>query len=50
MDSMPEAKYLAEEWKAVYNHERPHGSPDGMTPKRYWKLDASKPTSYRINA
>jgi transposase InsO family protein len=36
MDSMAEAKYLAEEWKAIYNHERPHGSLDGMTPKRYW--------------
>ena len=37
MDSMAEAKYLAEEWKAIYNHERPHGSLDGMTPQRYWE-------------
>ena len=37
MDTMAEAKYLAEEWKAIYNHERPHGSLDGMTPKRYWE-------------
>ncbi len=36
MDTMAEAIYLAEEWKAIYNHERPHGSLDGMTPKRYW--------------
>jgi len=34
MDSMAEANYLAEEWKAIYNHERPHGSLNGMTPKR----------------
>jgi putative transposase len=37
MDTMAEAKYLAEEWKAIYNYERPHGSLDGMTPKRYWE-------------
>ncbi|BAS18389.1 insertion element IS476 uncharacterized 39.2 kDa protein (plasmid) [Arthrobacter sp. Hiyo8] len=37
MDTMAEAQYLAEEWKAIYNHERPHGSQDGMTPKRYWE-------------
>ena len=37
MDGMAEAKYLAEEWKAIYNHERPHGSLNGMTPRRYWK-------------
>jgi putative transposase len=37
MDTMAEATYLAEEWKATYNHERPHGSLDGMTPKRYWE-------------
>lgn len=36
MDTMVEAEYLAEEWKAIYNHERPHGSLGGMTPKRYW--------------
>jgi putative transposase len=23
MDTMAEAAYLAEEWKAIYNHERP---------------------------
>ncbi|MBG6226803.1 transposase InsO family protein [Arthrobacter sp. CAN_A2] len=37
MDTMAEAKYLAGEWKDIYNHERPHGSLDGMTPNRYWK-------------
>jgi hypothetical protein len=37
MDTMAEAKYLAEEWKAIYNHERPHGSHNGMTPKRCWE-------------
>ncbi|WP_087503882.1 MULTISPECIES: IS3 family transposase [unclassified Rhodococcus (in: high G+C Gram-positive bacteria)] len=37
MDTMAEATYLAEEWKAIYNHERPHGSLDGMTPNRYWE-------------
>ncbi|MGP5073886.1 integrase core domain-containing protein, partial [Arthrobacter rhombi] len=26
MDTMAEAKYLADEWKEIYNHERPHGS------------------------
>ena len=36
MDTMAEAQYLAEEWKAIYNHERPHGS-------------ARKPISYRIS-
>jgi transposase InsO family protein len=37
MDTMAEAGYLAEKWKAIYNHERPHGSLDRMTPKRYWE-------------
>jgi len=37
LDTMAEAKYLAEEWKAICNHERPHGSLDGMPPKRYWE-------------
>ena len=51
MDTMAEATYLAEEWKAIYNHERPHGSLDGMTPKPLLgKLDSRKPTSYRIGA
>lgn len=34
MDSLAEVKYLAEKWKAIHNHERPHGSLDGKTPKR----------------
>lgn len=37
MDTMAEAEYLADEWKAIYNHARPHGSLNGMTPKRYWE-------------
>lgn len=37
MDTMAEAKYLAEEWREIYNHERPHGSLGGMTPSRYWE-------------
>lgn len=37
MDTMAEARYLADEWKHIYNHERPHGSLDGMTPSRYWE-------------
>ncbi|SJM57986.1 Mobile element protein [Arthrobacter rhombi] len=36
MDTMAEAKYLADEWKEIYNHERPHGSLGGMTPFRHW--------------
>lgn len=36
MDTMVEAKYLADEWKDIYNHERPHGSLDGLTPSRFW--------------
>ena len=36
IDTMAEAKYLADEWKDIYNHERPHGSLNGMTPKQYW--------------
>lgn len=50
MDTMVEAEYLTEEWKAIYNHERPHGSLNGMTPKQDWEnLDARKPISYRIS-
>lgn len=36
MDTMSEGKDLAEEWKDIYNHERPQGSLDGMTPSNYW--------------
>jgi putative transposase len=36
-EAVAEAKYIAEEWKAIYNHEWPHGSLNGMTPKRYWE-------------
>jgi putative transposase len=43
MDTMAEASYLAEEWKAIYNHERPHGSLNGMTPKRSRKPGPRKP-------
>jgi putative transposase len=35
MDTVVEAKYLAEEWKAIYKHERPHGSLANITMKRY---------------
>lgn len=42
IDTMAEAKYLAEEWKNIYNHERPHGSLDGMTPKQYWDIWTQK--------
>ncbi|WP_156808958.1 IS3 family transposase [Arthrobacter sp. TB 23] len=37
IDTLAEAKYLADEWKQIYNHERPHGSLDGMTPSAYWE-------------
>ncbi len=37
MDTMAEAKFLADEWKAIHNHERPHGSLDGLTPSRHWE-------------
>ncbi|GAA1133516.1 hypothetical protein GCM10009582_33870 [Arthrobacter flavus] len=37
IDTMAEAKYLADEWKQIYNHERPHGSLNGMTPSAYWE-------------
>jgi len=30
--------------------ERPHGSLNGMTPKRYWETGRKKPISYRIDA
>lgn len=36
IDTMAEAKYLAQEWKNIYNQERPHESLSGMTPKQYW--------------
>ena len=36
MDTMGEATYLAEEWKAIYNHERPHGPLDGS-----WRRDGA---------
>ena len=35
MDTLVEAKYLADEWKDIYNQERPHGSLDGLTPSRF---------------
>ena len=37
MGTMAEAKYLADEWKTIYHHERPHGSLDEMTPSKYWE-------------
>ena len=36
MDTMAEARYLADEWKDIYNQKRPHGSLDGLTPSRFW--------------
>lgn len=32
MDAMTETKYLADEWKAIYNQERLHGRLDGNAP------------------
>ncbi len=37
MDTLAEARYLADEWKQIYNHERPLGSLDGLTPAKYWE-------------
>jgi putative transposase len=37
MNTMAEATYLAGGMEAIYNHERPHGSLNGMTPNRYWE-------------
>ena len=36
MDTMAEARYLADEWKDIGNQARPHGSLDGLTPSRFW--------------
>lgn len=44
--SMAEAKYLADEYKDVYNQTRPHGSLNGLTPNQYWDTMAA----YPINA
>jgi|GEM_PF-2631676 len=35
-DTIVEAKYVADGWKDIDNHERPHGSLDGLTPSRFW--------------
>lgn len=34
---MAGAKYLAEQWTAICNRERPDRSLGGAMPKRYWK-------------
>lgn len=39
---MDEAQYLAEERKAIYNHEHPHRSLNGMTPELYWETSTHK--------
>lgn len=46
IDTPAEAKYLADEWKQIYNHERPRGSLDGMTPSAHWEnwARANRPT------
>lgn len=36
MDTMVEAKYLADQRKDIYNQERPHGSFNGLTESRFW--------------
>ena len=36
MDTMVEAKFLAGDWKDIYNQERPHGSLNGLAPSRFW--------------
>lgn len=35
MDTLVEAKYLADEGKDICNQERAHGSLDGLTPSRF---------------
>lgn len=43
MDTVAAATYLAEEWKAVYDQELPHGSLDGKTPNATGKTGPKKP-------
>ena len=33
--SVPEARYVLDEWRAEYNHRRPHGSLGWQTPAAY---------------
>lgn len=35
VDTMVESRYLAGEWKDIYNQVRPHGSLDEMTPSGF---------------
>lgn len=36
IDTMAEARYLAEEYRSIYNQERPHGSLNGKRPNSRW--------------
>ena len=41
--SLPEAKYLAEEYRLEYNHRRPHSSLDYLTPSEFKTLQEQRP-------
>lgn len=40
---MTEAKYLADEYKEVYNQTQPRGSLGGLTPNQYWETVTAYP-------
>ena len=43
IDTMLDAKFLANEYKDIYNQERPHGSLNGLTPNEAWDTAANHP-------
>ena len=40
--SLREAREASESWLREYNHERPHGSLDGLTPVEFFELWAGQ--------
>lgn len=43
IETMAEAKYLADEYKQIYNQFRPHGALSGLTPNECWNQLVNHP-------